>query len=351
MNKLNLAVIFGGKSSEHEVSLSSAMGVINALDKEKYNIIPIAITKSGNWLIGNEGEKYIEKFKDQAGIENGISIEESKALVPAKSKNISEYKEKNKIDLVFPILHGPYGEDGRIQGMLDIVGIPYVFSGVLTHALAMNKAKAKIIIKNSGVQIADDLVIDKDYNLEEIQDKIKLPVVIKPAELGSSVGVSIAKNEDELKKGIETALKHDKEVIIEEYIKGREFTVTIMGNENPEVLAITEIIPVISEFYDYKAKYEEGGSKHVCPADLPKDIQKKMENGAVTAYKALGCNDLSRADFILSEKNEPYFIEINTIPGMTPTSLAPEAAKVEGMNFTEFLDRIIDGALNRYKNK
>lgn len=349
MNKLNLAVIFGGRSSEHEVSLSSALGVISALDKERYNIIPIAITKSGSWLIGGKGQEYMEKFKDRVGKENGIRIEESESLVSSQNENIFDYAKSEKIDLVFPILHGPYGEDGKIQGLLDTIGLPYVFSGVLTHALAMNKAKAKIIVKNSGVLVAEDMVIGEKYKVEEILKKISLPVVIKPTGLGSSVGVSIAKDKGSLKRGIEDALKYNKEVIIEKYIKGREFTVTVMGNENPEVLAITEIIPKISEFYDYKAKYEVGGSEHVCPAQLPDDVAFKMKESAVNAFKALGCNDLSRADFILSEDSEPYFIEINTIPGMTPTSLAPEAAKLAGMDFGEFLNNLIRDALNRLK--
>lgn len=349
MEKINLAVIFGGRSSEHEVSLSSALGVISALDKEKYNIIPIAITKFGSWLIEEKGQEYIERFKDRAGIEGGIGIEESKAISIVENRNITDYKNNNKIDLVLPILHGPYGEDGRLQGMLDMIGLPYVFSGVLTHALAMNKAKAKIIVKNSGVLVAEDMVIGEKYEAEEILKKISLPVVIKPTELGSSVGISIARDKKSLKEGIEDALKYNKEVIIEKYIKGREFTVTVMGNENPEVLAITEIIPKISEFYDYKAKYEIGGSEHICPAQLPDDVAGKMKESAIKAFKALGCNDLSRADFILSESGEPYFIEINTIPGMTPTSLAPEAAKAAGMDFTQFLDRLIEGAFNRYK--
>ena len=351
MKKLNLAVVFGGKSSEHEVSLSSAKGVIGALNKEKYNIIPIAITKSGSWLIGEKGEEYMEKFKERVGKENGISVEESESLVSSGDENIFDCMKSGKVDLVFPILHGPYGEDGKIQGFLDMLEVPYVFSGVLTHALGINKAKAKIVVKNVGVQVEEDVVIDKNYNMEEILGKVGLPFVIKPMELGSSVGVSLVKTRDALKEAIDVALSYNKEVIIEKYITGREFTVTVVGNKNPEILAITEIIPKISEFYDYKAKYEKGGSEHVCPADLPEDIEKEMKQSAEKAYKALGCNDLSRADFILSEKeNKPYFIEINTIPGMTPTSLAPEAAKVAGMNFTEFLDKLIEFALKRQKN-
>lgn len=355
--KINLAVVFGGKSGEHEVSLSSARGVMKNLDPEKYNVIPIAITKKGNWLIGDKGKKYIEMNEDKIGKEGAISPEESQSLVTIKDddRSLANYAEGNagaKIDLVFPILHGPFGEDGRLQGMLDMLGVPYVFSGVLSHAIGMNKPKAKIIAGEKGVPVPKDIVIKKaeKYNLDEIIEKLSLPMMVKPSELGSSVGISLAKTKEDLEKGIEEAFSHGNEVILEQYVKGREFTVTVMGNTDPKVLAITEIIPVISEFYDYKAKYEDGGSRHVCPAEISKEDQKKVEQYAVATFKAIGCNDLARVDFLWDEKaRDYYFTDINTIPGMTPTSLAPEAAKVAGMNFTQFLDKLIEGAMKRNK--
>lgn len=353
--KINIAVIFGGKSGEHEVSLSSARGVMKNLDKEKYNVVPIAITKKGNWLIGDKGAKYIQMNEDKIGKEGAISPEESQSLVTIKDeeRSLANYAEGNagaKIDLVLPILHGPYGEDGRLQGMLDMLGVPYVFSGVLAHAIGMNKPKAKIIAATAGVPIAKDLVImkDKKYDLDEIIAKLSLPLMVKPSELGSSVGISLAKTKADLEKGIQDAFSHGNEVILEQYIKGREFTVTVMGNEDAKALAITEIIPLISEFYDYKAKYEDGGSKHVCPAEISKEDEQKLKDYSVTTFKAIGCADLARVDFLWSERdNEYYFTDINTIPGMTPTSLAPEAARLAGMNFTQFLDKLIEGAMKR----
>jgi D-alanine-D-alanine ligase len=353
--KINLAVVFGGRSGEHEVSLSSARGVMKNLDKEKYNVIPIAITKGGNWLIGDKGAEYIKINEDKIGKEGAISFEESQSLVTIKDEdrslaNYAEGELKEKIDLVFPILHGPFGEDGRLQGMLDMLGVPYVFSGVLAHAIGMNKPKAKIIAGKTGVPVPKDIVLKKAerYNLDELIEKLSLPMMVKPSELGSSVGISLAKTKEDLEKGIEAAFSHGDEVILEQYVKGREFTVTVMGNEEPKVLAITEIIPLISEFYDYKAKYEDGGSKHVCPAEISKEDQEKIEKYTVTVFKSVGCNDLARVDFLWSEKeNEYYFTDINTIPGMTPTSLAPEAARLAGMNFAQFLDKLIEGAMKR----
>jgi len=353
--KINLAVIFGGQSGEHEVSLSSARGVMKNLDKKKYNVIPIAITKGGSWLIGKKADEYLEMNEDKIGKEGAISLEDSQKLVTAKGeeKNFFNYAEgelKEKIDLVFPILHGPFGEDGRLQGMLDMLGVPYVFSGVLAHAIGMNKPKAKIIAASAGVPVAKDIVIKKEekFDLDGIIRELPLPLMVKPSELGSSVGVSLAKTKKDLKEAIKKAFSYGSEIILEQYIKGREFTVTVMEHEKPQALAVTEIIPLISEFYDYKAKYEEGGSKHVCPAEILREDEGRLKNYAIAVFETIGCNDLARVDFLWSEReNEYYFTDINTIPGMTPTSLAPEAAALVGMNFTKFLDKLIGNALKR----
>ena len=357
--KINLAVMFGGRSGEHEVSLSSAGQVIKALAKNKYNIIPIAITKQGNWLVGSKGEEYLKLFSGKAE-EDGISIKKSQSLVTIRNEekglvNYAEGKVKGKkIDLVLPILHGPYGEDGKLQGMLEMLGVPYVFSGTLAQALGMNKVKCKIIVKQAGVLVPADLAIAKgeNYNLDKIIKKLSLPMVVKPMELGSSVGITIAKTKSALVKGIKQAFLHDDEVMLEKYIGGRELTVTVFGNNPPRALPVTEIIPVISEFYDYKAKYQDGGSKHICPAKIPNSVKKKISDYAVLAFKAIGCADLARADFIWdNKKNKLYFLEINTIPGMTSVSLAPEAARVAGINFSRFLDKLIGEALKRSKKK
>src|SRR3989339_758783 len=355
-SKINLAVIFGGRSSEHEVSLASAKSVLKALSGDKYNTIPVAITKKGNWLIGAKGGEYLRLHAKSAGKENAISLESSQSLVTSKNndeKNLSGFMEgeiSGGIDLVLPILHGAYGEDGRIQGMLDMLGIPYVFSGVLAHALAMDKPRAKIVVKNAGVPVVAEYLLAErnNHDLDEVIKKLSLPLVVKPADLGSSVGITIAKDKKSLEKGIERARKYGRAVMLERYIAGREFTVTIMGDDAPETLPIIEIIPKISEFYDYEAKYEEGGSEHICPALIPDSVGHKMQDYAIKAFKAIGCKDLARVDLIWSrDDNEVYFIELNTIPGMTATSLAPEAARATGLEFSDFLDKLISGAIQR----
>lgn len=354
MTKLNLAVIFGGKSGEHEVSLKSASQVMSALNAEKYNVIPIAITKGGNWLIGDRGRQYMEENLPLAQQEGGINLEQSQKLVSVQNKNIFDFSEGEtgveKIDLILPIVHGPYVEDGKLQGMLDTLGLKYVFSGTLASALSMNKQKTKLVARSAGLKIAKEVIVNKNkkYNLDKIITKLNLPVVVKPIELGSSVGVNISKTKEELDAAIKKALEYGNEVLLEQFVKGRELTVAVFGSRPPKALPVIEIIPKVSTFFDYKAKYQAGGSEEVCPAQIPDDIAKKVQKYAVKVFKALGCADLARADFIWdTESGKLYFLEINTIPGMTGTSLAPQAAKAAGMEFGDFLDKLVKEALKR----
>ncbi|MBD3248125.1 D-alanine--D-alanine ligase [Candidatus Falkowbacteria bacterium] len=304
-----IALLFGGISSEREVSIASADSVFAALDKDKYQI-----------------KRYDARDDLKVFINDCL---------------------EKKIDLVLPIMHGSFGEDGRLQGMLDMLGVPYVFSGCLASALAMNKRKTKLIAADAGLDTAPDMLLDsrEECDVEDVENRLGWPVVIKPNEAGSSVGITVAQDKKELEKGIEEAFKSGKEIILEKYIKGRELTIPLLGVHDPIALPAIEIIPNKSSWYDYRSKYEEGGSDHVCPADISDDIKTLMEDRAKKIFKALGCKDLARADFILNEDDgKLYFLEINTIPGMTKTSLAPESAKVYGLSFSEFLDKLIESA-------
>ncbi len=352
--KINLAVIFGGESREHEISLKSASAVINALDKNKYNVLPIAITKKGQWLIGKRGEAYLKTNLAFANKENGVTISRSQKLLVKKyqEQTITNFMEgegnNEKIDLVIPLGHGTFMEDGRLQGILDSLHLPYVFSGCLASALAMDKNLTKIIAKNSGLTLASDLIIKRGekFSLTKIIKKLGWPVVIKPNQAGSSVGVSIARNIKELNSGIKTALSLGREVLLEQFISGRELTCAVFGNKPPRALPVAEIIPKVSGWFDYKAKYLPDGSAEICPADIPKTISEKIKRGALIVFQALGCKDLARADFIWNEKdNKIYFLEINTIPGMTAQSLAPKIAKASGLNFKQFIDSLIRQSL------
>lgn len=342
--KKKIAVIFGGQSGEHEVSLRSASQVMNALDRDKYEIVPIAITKSGHWLVGEAGQKYLadnlEKAAEQGGAGNESSFENGSKL-PEKFP---------PLDLVLPIIHGTFGEDGKLQGALEMLGLPYVFSGTLASALAMNKRKAKIIAKSAGLKTAKDIMIykNKKYDAEKIITKLGFPIVIKPTELGSSVGINLANSKEGLVSSIEKALTFGEEVLLEQFVKGRELTVAVIGDKTTKALPVIEIIPKISGWFDYRAKYEAGGSTEVCPAEIPNETRRKVQRYAVKIFKAIGCRDLARADFIWSESDDKlYFLEINTIPGMTATSLAPQSAKAAGMSFLDFLDNLIESALKR----
>ena len=315
MRKIKIALLSGGWGGEREISLKTGENIFASLDRKKYKIF---------------------RYDPNANLKKFINDAINK-----------------KFDLVFPALHGPFGEDGRLQGMLDLIGVPYIFSGTLASALAMDKEKTKIIAKGEGLDTAAHVILKRGekYSLNRVIKKLSFPIFIKPVELGSSVGMARAKTKKELKRGMKNAFKHGNKIILEKFIKGRELTVAILGHP-PGALPVIEIIPKISEWFDYKAKYKTGGTLEICPAPIPENITKKVQNFGVKIFKAIGCKDLARADFIWSNIDRKlYFLEINTIPGMTATSLAPQAAKVAGLNFNQFLDRLIKGALNNYERR
>ena len=311
MLKLKIALLSGGISEEREVSLKTGGQIYNALNKNKYEIF-----------------RYNPKIDLKRFFNDAMD---------------------RKFDLVFPALHGPFGEDGKLQGMLDMIDMPYIFSNCLASALAMDKYKTKIIAKSIGLTIAKDIVLNKtdnDYSLNEIIKKLSFPIAVKPVELGSSVGASIAKTKQELEKGIKGAFKCGNRVMLEQFIAGRELSVAVMDSRKKiKALPVIEIIPKTSKWFDYKAKYEIGGSKEVCPAEIPNNITRKVQKFSIKIFKAIGCKDLARADFIWNKKdNKIYFLEINAIPGMTQTSLAPQSAKAAGIEFSELLDMLISNA-------
>ncbi|MEJ2164651.1 MAG: D-alanine--D-alanine ligase [Desulfobacterales bacterium] len=304
MGKLTVALLAGGISSEREVSLQSGEQVYEALDKNKYNII-----------------KYDPKF-DLARL----------------------MQDASKIDVALIILHGPYGEDGTVQGLLDLLKIPYQGSGVLGSALAMNKVVTKQLYERAGLPIPPYIVCDGDgpVDADECVARFGLPLVVKPAEGGSSVGMSIVKSAADLQRAIDQAREHDAVILVEAHIAGTELTGGVIGNENLEALPLIEIIPDKShEFFDYEAKYTAGVSQEICPARISEELTQKAQNYAKIAHRALFCRGYSRTDMILQD-GKVYVLETNTIPGMTATSLLPKAAQVAGMSFSQVLDRLID---------
>lgn len=309
--KMRVALLAGGKSGERDVSLNGAAEVEKALDPRKYEV------------------KRYDPATD----------------LPRLTADA------DTIDFVFILLHGPFGEDGTVQGLLELLEIPYQSAGVLGSAMAMDKNIAKIMYQRAGLVVPDWLMLNKGeiFDAEEIIDRLGLPLVIKPIQQGSSLGMSIPKNAQELIKGIEEAFKYDNEVMVERYITGREITGGVLGNDTLTALPLVEIIPGDTyAFFDYQAKYQAGASEEICPAQVDEAITLKAQEWAVKAHTALHLKGYSRTDMIIEEKsNELYVLETNTIPGMTPTSLLPQAAKAYGLSFSQLLDRLIELGLER----
>lgn len=304
MKKRNIAVLMGGMSSEHEISLISGQNVFEYLDKNKYDVQKIIITKNGEWPI--------EALKG--------------------------------IDVVFNALHGEYGEDGRIQGLLDCLGVKYTGSGVLASALGMDKIKSYELFKLHGLNIPRGVILKKR---DKIDYEFSGKVVVKPSCLGSSVGISIIDDKQDLKKAIEKATERCGTIIIEEYIAGLEVTCGILDNFRNQkhfALPVTEIIPPDGRFFDYEVKYD-GSTQEITPARIDKRLFKKIQEQAVKAHQILGCRGYSRVDFILKNRKTPYILEVNTLPGLTKESLLPKAAKAAGIEFSELLDIIIKNGM------
>jgi D-alanine-D-alanine ligase len=317
---LKILVLAGGPSSEHEVSLRTAQMVIKNLNKRKYEASLAMITKDKKWQF------YPEKRQIHMG-------EALKRVTPAD------------FDFVFIAMHGPFGEDGRIQSVLEWAGVPYSGSGIVSSSMAMDKEITNVLYDTHGLRVPNYTVVRKQTGGPF---KTKFPVVVKPVNGGSSVGVSIAKNPIELRKAIAHAFKEDDRVMLQEYIKGREITCGILEGSDgrPFALLPTEIIPKVASFFDYKAKYKIGGSLEITPARLSPAKLKEAQTLAIKAHQLLGCRGMSRSDFIL-KGSKFYILETNTIPGMTETSLLPQAAKALGIEFTNMLDLIIDAGLRR----
>ncbi|WP_129599207.1 D-alanine--D-alanine ligase [Anaerophilus nitritogenes] len=354
MEKINVAVIFGGKSGEHEVSLMSATSVIKAINKEKYNCFPIGITKEGNWMIYNGPVEKIETGEWEE-IAKNKQIEDF-SIMPINRKYS---KLKEMADVVFPVLHGPFGEDGTIQGLLEMADMSYVGAGVLASSLGMDKILSKKIFEKEGLPVGKYMFVMKyqlkeniDQCIKEIEEAFSYPVFIKPANLGSSVGISKAHNREELIIGLNQASLHDRKIIIEAYIDGREIECAILGNDHPKASVLGEILPS-HEFYDYQAKYsDDQKSRLIIPADLPKEKSDEIRKMAICAYKAIDGSGLSRVDFFVEKDSlKVYINEVNTMPGFTKYSMYPLLWEATGLSYEDLIDELIQLAIKRYKNR
>ena len=349
VNKLTVAVIFGGQSSEHEVSRVSASSIISNLDSEKYYVIPVGITKSGKWMIYNGP---IENIKNGECTPAILSPDASQKgllkLVGDKAKLIP-------IDLAFPVLHGKYGEDGTIQGLFELAQIPYVGNGVLSSSVSMDKAFTKIIAKNAKITQAKYVEVhSEDFNkiksiATKIEKKLGYPCFVKPANAGSSVGITKAHNKDELIEGLKLAAVHDRKIVVEEGIVGREIECAVLGNgDNISASCVGEIFAA-AEFYDYDAKYNNSASKTVVPAEISKEKQDEIRKMAIKVFKAVDGSGLARVDFFVEKDTERViFNELNTLPGFTPISMYSMLWNACGKPMNVLLDELIDLALERF---
>ncbi|MBR6801110.1 MAG: D-alanine--D-alanine ligase [Eubacteriaceae bacterium] len=342
--KRNVGIIFGGKSGEHEVSLNSAYNVMKAIDRDKFDITPVGITKDGKWIV-YDGD--IENIKDGTWIDH--------VTMPSTNLEILAGGKLDEIDVFFPVLHGTFGEDGTIQGLFDIMNVPYVGCGVLASSVAMDKVATKEICKAAGVGTGEYAMLRKSEVLEDMDKCVNLielcfdyPVFVKPANMGSSVGISKATDKASLKEAIEEAIKYDTKLIIEAFIAGREVEVAVLGNEDAQASVVGEVIPC-NEFYDYEAKYLSGDSSVVIiPADISEELSERVRRMAVKAYNAICGSGLARVDFFIEDGGNILLNEINTLPGFTNISMYPKLWQATGIEYTDLITKLIDLAYERY---
>jgi D-alanine-D-alanine ligase len=349
--KLRVGVIFGGKSAEHEVSLQSAKSVIEALDKDKYEPVLIGIDKQGRWQL-NDRSHYL------LNAENPKLVKLNKAagylaLQPGNSKSqlsVVSGQRKPQIDVAFPVLHGTYGEDGTMQGLLKLMDVPFVGAGVLGSAVGMDKDVMKRLLRDAGLPIAKFLTFHRGDKIDygKIQKALGKIVFVKPANLGSSVGISKAKDKPSLAKAVKDAFQYDNKILVEQYIKGRELEISVLGNEQPMASVPGELI-LHHDFYSYDAKYiDDHGASLEIPARLPKKTIEQMQQLAVRAYQALCLEGMARVDMFLTEKNQLVINELNTIPGFTKISMYPKMWMASGLPYSKLLDILISLAIDRH---
>lgn len=343
--KRRIALIYGGKSSEHEVSLLTAFSVMQAIDYEKYIVIPVYIKIDGAWIRG-------EPALAQSASVEALRLEET-------GQPVSLFELAREIDIAFPVIHGPFGEDGTLQGLLEMLDVPYVGSGVLGSAVGMDKVMMKKMFKSAGLPQCKYIALTRkqirqetlDPIFEQVEKKLGYPCFVKPANLGSSVGISKAKDREELRTALGVAAGFDRKVIVEEMVYGREVEIGVLGNEELQTSVVGEIKPV-NEFYDYAAKYKNLGTELEIPAKLPEDTVEQIKEMAKQAFTVLDCSGLSRVDFFWNaETNQVYINEINTMPGFTPFSMYPLLFKEAGISYSALIEQLIQLGLERYEEK
>lgn len=356
-NRKNVLILFGGVSSEHEVSRASASSILNHISREKYEIYAVGITKAGNWILTDSPAASIADGsweQDPANRSVAVSMDQDQRGLVVMGADGSA--KRIPIDVVFPVLHGKNGEDGTMQGLLQITGIPFVGSDMVASAASMDKAITKVVVEQAGwISQADSVLIHERKYREDPNGELlgvttyfsdTYPLFVKPANAGSSVGISKVKSADELPEALEAAFAEDDKVLVEEAVTGRELEVAILGNEKPEASCIGEIFAA-NEFYDYNAKYENTASQTAIVTDLDPEKEQEIKDTAVKVYRIMGCRGLARVDFFLKDSGRIVFNEINTMPGFTDISMYPQLWEASGISYPDLIDRLIRLALEQ----
>jgi len=356
-NKIRVGILFGGKSAEHEVSLQSAKSIVEAIDREKYDVVMIAVDKQGQWHL-TDASRFLLNADDPKLIKLNKVID-NLALAPGKRSeqliSLTSHGSTSPVDVIFPVIHGPFGEDGTIQGLMKLANVPFVGPGVLGSAVSMDKDVAKRLLRDAGLSIARFLVFDRasfnkiDFN--EAKNQLGLPLFIKPANLGSSVGINKVNDKEQFEAAVNDAFRYDNKIVIEEFIEGREIECSVLGNDDPIASLPGEILPQ-DDFYSYRAKYiDEDGALLDVPAKLPEDIVKEVQDYSIQAFKVLCCEGMARVDLFLKENGEIVINEINTLPGFTKISMYPKLWGASGISYSELIHRLIQLAIERFKRE
>jgi D-alanine-D-alanine ligase len=332
VTKLRVAVLMGGRSSEHEVSLASARSVMDALDPDRYEVRAIEIARDGRWQLSAGGAEVLP---------GGAA--ESPLPVPTTGRPPEPL---GSVDVVFPVLHGPFGEDGTIQGLLELADVAYVGAGVAASALSMDKDLFKAVMRANGIPVTGSVVF-RHTERDRVTNPFSYPVVVKPARLGSSVGITIVRSEGEFPAAVELAFDHDEKILVEEFVDGVEVECSVLGNEEPIASVPGEIVPLASDWYDYSAKYDEGGMELVVPPRIPEQAITRVQELAVASFRAADCEGMARVDFFIRDGGEVLVNELNTIPGFTATSVYAKLFDASGIPYPELLDRLVELALER----
>jgi D-alanine-D-alanine ligase len=360
--KLVIGLIFGGRSGEHEVSLMSARGVMEAINKERYEVLPIGITKEGRWLASGDPHQALSSGELTASNPAVLLAEPScrgvMRLDEGDEQNRITAVELSQLDVAFPILHGPYGEDGTVQGLLELAGIPYVGAGVAASAVGMDKVLFKDVMRAHGLPVVPSVALKRrewedhpDEVLARLENEIGYSCFVKPANLGSSVGITKAHSRRELTKALDIAAQFDRKILVEVAVDAREIELSVLGNDAPVASVPGEIVPS-NEFYDYAAKYVDGESDLLIPAPIPTKTAELVQELAIKAYLAIDCAGMARVDFLLDRDTGRVFLnEVNTLPGFTPISMYPKLWEASGVSYAELIHRLIELALERFRDK